>query len=120
MNDLVLIEGLKVETVIGAYDWERNIKQTLVLDIEMSWDIQKAAQTDDLIYCLDYAEISQKVIDYLESQQFELIESVAENIVALIFKEYATDRITLKVNKPGAVKAANNVAVKITRTRSQQ
>ena len=73
--DQVFIRGLEVQAVIGAYDWERTIRQRLVLDLEMDWDIRPAAAEDDLTLALDYAAVSQRVLDYVSASSFELVET---------------------------------------------
>ena len=77
MKDLIFIEGLSVFAQIGVYDWEQQIKQKLIFDVEMAWDTRQAAITDDVQYTLNYAEISQFIIDYVQSKPFLLIERVA-------------------------------------------
>lgn len=104
--DQVFISGLEIEAVIGVYDWERTIHQRLVLDLEMAWDIRAAAAQDDLSLTLDYAAISQRVLDYVSTTQFELIETLAERIAELILNEFSVPWLRLQLNKPGAVPAA--------------
>lgn len=115
MQDLVLIEGLAVEAVIGVFDWERQIKQRLVMDIELYTDINKAAKTDDLQYTLDYKAISDAVIKHTEASSYQLIESLAEALAAMILKDFSVTKLSLKISKPDAVPQADNVAVKIFR-----
>lgn len=116
--DLVLIEGLEVETVIGVYDWERNILQRLVFDIELETDICPAAAKDDVSLTLDYKSISDQVIEFTQSSSYKLIETLAESVVQHIFKNFSVSAIKLKLSKPGAVPQAKNVAVCIYRTRA--
>lgn len=116
-SDLVLIEGLEVEAVIGVYDWERMILQRLVFDIELETDIKPAAAADDVALTLNYKAISDHVIDYTKLSSFKLIESLAESVVQQIFQHFPVSIIQLKLSKPGAVPAAQNVAVRIYRTR---
>ena len=114
--DRVLIEGLAVETVIGVYGWERNIRQSLVFDIEMQTDISRAAQTDDLEYTLDYDAVSRAVIALAENSEYQLVESLAEALAAMIVSEFSVSWLKLKVSKPNALSAARNVAVQIERS----
>lgn len=113
--DSVMIEGLAVSTTIGVYDWEQTIKQTLYFDIEMEWDNQVPAKSDDVSDCLNYALVSQTVIHFVENGCFNLIERVAEEVAQLLLSQFTLNRILLKVSKPGAVAEAKNVAVKIQR-----
>ncbi|WP_392565200.1 dihydroneopterin aldolase [Utexia brackfieldae] len=120
MSDKVLIEGLTVFTTIGAYDWEQTIKQKLVLDIEMDWENRLAAQSDDVTFCLDYAHVSEAVIQFLTDNRFVLIERVAEDVAQLIIEGFSVPKVRIKVSKPGAVAMANNVAVSIKREQKRK
>ena len=101
--DRVLIEALAVETVIGVYDWERTIRQRLVMDLEMATDIRAAAADDDLTHTLDYAAISAR------------IQTFAERLAALLREEFGIPWLTMTVRKPGAVPEAAAVGVRIVR-----
>ena len=113
--DLVLIEGLEIRTVIGIYDWEREIRQTVRLDIEMAWDISKAGETDNIEDTLDYKAVSKRLIDFVEASQFGLIEALAESCAKIIMNEFGVSWLRLKMSKPGAVRGSENVAVLIER-----
>ena len=113
--DRVFIEELIVFAQIGVYDWEQQIKQKLVFDLEMVWDCKRAAETDDVAYCLNYAEVSQVIIDYVESKPFFLIERVACEVADLLEARYGLKGLRLKLSKPKAVAQARNVGVVITR-----
>jgi dihydroneopterin aldolase len=113
--DLVLIEGLEVRTVIGIYDWEREIRQTVRLDLEMAWDISKAGKSDNIEDTLDYKSVSKRLIDFVESSEFGLIESLAEHCAKIILDEFKVPWLRLKMSKPGAVRGSENVAVLIER-----
>lgn len=104
--DQVFVRGLEVETVIGVYDWERGIRQRLVLDLEMAWDISAAAAQDDLRLTLDYAAVSQRLIEYVSSTSFELIETLAERVADVVLGEFQVPWLRLTLTKPGAVKEA--------------
>lgn len=114
--DTVFITGLKVETVIGVYDWEKEIKQTLVYDIEMDTCVAKAAATDDLAYTLDYEAISNRVIAHTRASRVELLETLIEQIAQIIVNEFQVAKVTITLHKPGAVKAAHSVGIRISRT----
>ena len=115
-RDRVCIEGLTILTTIGVYDWEKSIKQKLVLDIEIAWNNQPAGMSDNVEDCLDYAKVSQSVIDFVENNQFNLIEHVAECVAEMILQDYSVPWIRIKVSKPTAVVAARNVAIIIVRS----
>lgn len=114
--DTVFIQGLQVETVIGVYDWEKEILQQLVYDIEMQTCISKAATTDDLAYTLDYAAISNRVIEHTQQARVELLETLIEQVAQIILREFEVTQVTITLHKPGAVKAAQSVGLKITRS----
>lgn len=115
-KDRVLIEGLITLATIGVYEWEKTIKQKLILDLEMAWDNQPAGEHDDVALCLDYFKVSQAVTNFITSTAFELIESVAERVAQLIIQQFAVKWIKIKVSKPSAIANATNVAVVIERT----
>lgn len=101
--DIIFLGGLKIDTIIGIYDWERKKKQTVILDIEMAHDIKKAAQTDDIEDTLDYKAISDRVIEFVEKSDFFLVEKLAEEINRTIREEFNVPWVKLTLNKRGAV-----------------
>lgn len=115
--DIVFIEQLCAITTIGAYDWEQTIKQKLIFDIEIAWDNRQAASSDDVDDCLNYADISERVISYVESRRFALVERVAEEVAGLILTQFHSPWVRIKVSKPGAVARAASVGVVIERRR---
>lgn len=115
-KDRVLIEGLTVITTIGVYEWEKTTKQKLILDLEMAWDNKPAGNSDDVLLCLDYFLVSQSITSFIQSNQFELIECVAERVAELVMQKFAVQWLKIKVSKPGAIANAVNVAVAIERS----
>ena len=113
--DRVLIEGLEVRTVIGIYDWEREIRQTVRLDMEMAWDIRPAGVSDDIADTLDYKAVSKRLIAFVEGSSFGLIEALAEACARIVLEEFNVPWMRLKMSKPGAVRGSENVAVVIER-----
>ena len=113
--DIVYIRDLRIDTVIGVYDWERNIKQRLSFDIEMATDIRQAAATDDLQYAVNYKAVSDRVIEFVEGFHPLLIETLAEEIAHLIINEFQVPWLRLQVSKAGAVRAARDVGLVIER-----
>lgn len=113
--DKVIIKGLTADTVIGVYDWEREIRQQLVLDLELGTNIQPAAETDNLALTLDYAAISARIIAYIGAGEFQLIETMAEKIAQLLMTEFSITWLKLTLYKPGAVSEADTVGVVIER-----
>lgn len=118
MKDQILIEGLQVETTIGVYDWERNIRQTVIVDLQLETDITPAAARDELSLALDYDAIGRRLTAFISESRFLLIESMAERTAQLILDEFEVQTLRVKVSKPGAIGNANNVAVQIERTRT--
>jgi 7,8-dihydroneopterin aldolase/epimerase/oxygenase len=113
--DLVYIRALQIETVIGIYDWERRVKQAVVLDLEMATDIRRAAVSENINDALDYAAISQRLNEFIGSGSFLLIEALAEQCAALIMREFNVPWLRLCLAKPTAVTAASEVGVIIER-----
>ena len=113
--DRILIEGLEVRTVIGIYDWEREIRQTVRLDMEMAWDVSRAGRSDDIADTLDYKAVSKRLIAFIEGSSFGLIEALAEACARIVLDEFNVPWIRMKLSKPGAVRGSENVAVVIER-----
>ena len=113
--DIVYIRDLRVDTIIGVYDWERQIKQTLSFDLDMATDIRKAAATDNLEFALNYKAVSDRVIEYVAQTHVQLIETLAENVAQLIRAEFQVPWLRLKLSKAGAVLAARDLGVIIER-----
>jgi dihydroneopterin aldolase len=113
--DIIFLGGLEIQTVIGVYDWEREIKQTVVLDIEMAYDIKKAAETDDIQYTLDYKAVSQRIISFVEQSSFFLVEKLIEEIAAIIRNEFNVPWVKIILNKRGAISSARDVGIIIER-----
>lgn len=114
--DIVFIDGLEVDTVIGVYDWERGIRQCLTLDLQLGWDIRPAAAGDELGLALDYAAVSARVQAFAAQSAFQLVETFAERLVAVLMAEFGIAWLRLRVTKPGAVPAARGgVGVEIER-----
>ncbi|WP_106419390.1 dihydroneopterin aldolase [Salinicola tamaricis] len=113
--DEVLIEGLRVETVIGVYEWERHVQQLLELDLELTTDIRAAARDDDLTHTLDYAAICARLTAYAADNAHGLVETFAERVAQLVIAEFGVRRLRLTVRKLGAVASARAVGVRIER-----
>lgn len=116
MRDRVFIEDLRIQTVIGVYDWEREITQTVSLDLEMGFDITRAADTDDIVHTLDYKAVAKRLIGFVEASEFQLVEALAEHCARIILDEFPVDWLRLKLSKPGAVRGSSAVGVIIERS----
>lgn len=114
--DKVFVTGLQVDAFIGVYDWEHEQTQPLVIDLEMDWDNQQAAKSEQLTDALDYDALSQAVIQLIQARPRALIETVAEEIAQLVLTDFKSPRVRVKVAKPQAVAAATYTAVEIERT----
>ena len=113
--DIVFIEDLRIDAVIGIYDWERRVRQTLSFDIEMAFDNTVPAARDDIALTLDYKAVSKRLIEYVSASSFGLVETLAERCAALIREEFEVSWVRLKLAKPGAVRGARAVGVCIER-----
>ena len=113
--DTVFIEDLRIETVIGIYDWERKIRQVVALDLEMAFDNRKPAATDRIEDTLDYKAVSKRLIAFVEGAHFELVETLAERCAEIVLGEFNVSWLRLKLAKPGAVRGSRSVGVAIER-----
>ncbi|MCS0198761.1 dihydroneopterin aldolase [Vibrio alginolyticus] len=116
--DKVFIEQLEVITTIGVYDWEQQIKQKLVLDIEMAHHNKPAGKSDDVQDALDYSQVSEAVLNHIENGRFLLVERVAEEVAELIMLRFSVPWVKIRLAKPGAVPQARAVGVVIERGRA--
>lgn len=113
--DKVFIKGLTIQSTIGFFSWEKEIKQTLVIDVEMAWDTAKAALNDELEKTLDYAQISQAIDEFANKNPVDLLETLAERMAAYLLSQYQIPWLRLTIGKPGAVHNATTVGVTIER-----
>jgi dihydroneopterin aldolase len=113
--DIIYLHDLRIDTVIGVFDWERRIRQTVILDLEMAADIRRAAASDDLADTLNYKAVAKRLIDFVGHSDFQLVETLAEQVAELVLKEFAVPWLRLRVNKHGAVRGARDVGVIIER-----
>lgn len=113
--DIVYIRDLRIDTIIGIYDWEREVRQTVSIDLEMASDIRKAAETDDIQYALNYKAVSKRLIAYVENRNALLVETLAEEIAQIIQSEFNVPWLRLRLSKPGAVRGARDVGLLIER-----
>ncbi len=109
--NIVYIRGLRAQAVIGVYEWERHIRQTLVLDLEMASDTTRAAASDQIADALDYAELSRRVIAQVEASQYQLLETLAVAVADMITRDFGVPWLRLRLSKPGAVTEAEDVGV---------
>ncbi len=115
--DTIFLKELTTETVIGIFDWEREVKQTVAIDLEMSVDIRRAARTDSIQDTLNYKGVAKRVLAFIEESRFQLVETLAEEIARLILREFDVERVKLTLHKPGAIRHSKDVGVIIERRR---
>lgn len=113
--DIIFIRDLRIDTVVGIYEWERRIRQTIVLDIEMKTDIGAAANSDDIKDTLNYKAVAKRLIEFVRASEFQLVETLAEECARIIRDEFAVSWLRLTLNKQGAVRGARDVGVIIER-----
>ena len=117
-GDRIFLRGLTAECVIGFIDWERRVKQTVVVDLELPVDCRHAAVSDDVTDTVDYKKVSKRVLAFIEASEFMLVETLAQRLAMLILEEFAIEWIRLSINKPGAIRNSRDVGVSIERTRA--
>lgn len=113
--DIVYIRELQVETIIGIFDWEREVRQMVSLDVEMQTDIRKAAESDHIDDTLNYKAVAKRLIGYIEASDFQLVETLAEQCAQIILQEFNVSWVRLRLSKPGAIRGARDVGVIIER-----
>lgn len=118
MHDIIFIEGLSVSASIGIFDWEKRVKQDLIIDCKMPYSLTKAGQTNNINDTVSYAEVANAIIAIVTSKHHDLLEHLADEITANIFSTFPIDHIELKLAKPGAVPEAKSVGIIVERTRT--
>ena len=116
--DLIYLRELRVAAVIGIYEWEQRVRQTLCIDLEMAVDIPKAAASDAIEDTLNYKAIAERLVDFIEQSRFNLIETLAEHAAGMLLAEFGIRWLRLSISKPGAVRGARDVGVVIERGRA--
>jgi dihydroneopterin aldolase len=113
--DIIFLHDLKVDIVIGIWDWERRVRQSVVIDLDMSADVRRAAATDSVDDTLDYKRVAKRVQQFAAESDFQLVESLAEAVAASVRDEFGVSWVRVRVNKPGAIRNARDVGVVIER-----
>jgi dihydroneopterin aldolase len=113
--DTIYLHGLTVDAVIGIWEWERKIRQKVVIDIDMDADIRKAAASDSVADTLDYKLVAKRVIHLAETSGFQLVETLAERVAEIVRNEFDVPWVRVKINKPGAIRGSRDVGVIIER-----
>jgi dihydroneopterin aldolase len=113
--DIIFLRDLRIDTIIGIYDWERSTRQTVSLDLEMATDIRKAAATDHIDDTLNYKAVAKRLISFVSESEFQLVETLAERICEIVLAEFNVPWVRLTLNKGGAVRGAKGVGILIER-----
>ena len=113
--DTIFLRDLRVETIVGVWDWERKIRQTVSIDLEMATDIRRAAASDSLDDTLNYKLVAKRVQQFVAESSFQLVETLAEKIAEVVLNDFDVPWVEVRVNKPGAIRGARDVGVKIRR-----
>ena len=119
-RDIIFLSDLRVQTVIGIWDWERAIKQTVAIDLEMATDIRKAAASDSIEDTLDYKSVAKRIIEFVEQSSFQLVETMAERIAGIVTDEFGVPWVKVRLSKPGAIRGSREVGILIERTREKE
>jgi len=114
--DIIFLSGLTTECIIGIWDWERRVKQKIVLDLEMGADIRRAAATDHIDDTLDYKRVAKRLLQYIGDSQFQLVETLAERIAEVVITEFAVPWVRVRLNKQGAIRGSRDVGILIERS----
>jgi 7,8-dihydroneopterin aldolase/epimerase/oxygenase len=117
-DDAIFLRGLEVECIIGFIDWERRVKQTVVIDLELPVDCRAASIRDEVEDTLDYKKVAKRVIAFVEASEFKLVETLAHRLALLLLEDFGVAWIRLSVNKPGAIRGSRDVGMSIERTRA--
>jgi len=113
--DITFLHGLKIDCIIGIWDWERRTRQTIVIDLDMASDVRRAAESDDIKDAVDYKAVSKRLIEFVGQSEFQLVETLAENVAAIVLNEFGVPWVRVRINKAGAVRDARDVGIIIER-----
>ena len=115
--DKIILTDLRINAVIGIWDWEKRNPQTISIDLEMQTDTKKASQSDSIENALDYKAVSKRVKQFIQASQYNLIETLAENVAKIILVEFDIPWLKLSISKPFAIRGSKNIGVCIERTK---
>jgi dihydroneopterin aldolase len=118
IGDRIFLHGLTTECIIGFIDWERRVRQTVVLDIELPVDCRRASLSDEVADTLDYKQVAKRVLAFVAASEFKLVETLAHRVALLILEDFPVEWVRISLNKPGAIRNSRDVGVVIERTRA--
>lgn len=117
-GDRIFLRGLTAECIIGFIDWERRVKQTVVIDLEIPVDCRHAALTDEVADTVDYKKVAKRILAFIEASEFKLVETLAQRLATTLLEEFGLEWVRLTINKPGAIRNSRDVGVSIERSRA--
>lgn len=117
-DDRIFLRGLTAECIIGFIEWERRVKQTVVVDLELPVECRRAAVSDDVADTVDYKRVAKRVLAYIEASEFKLVETLAHRLAMLLLEEFGLEWVRISLNKPGAIRSSRDVGVVIERNRA--
>jgi dihydroneopterin aldolase len=115
--DTIFLTGLTTECIIGIWDWERKVRQKIVIDLEMAADVRRAAATDAIEDTLDYKRVAKRLLQFVGDSQFQLVETLTERIAEIAIREFGVSWVRVRLNKQGAIRGSRDVGVQIERRR---
>ncbi|HEX4969863.1 MAG TPA: dihydroneopterin aldolase [Steroidobacteraceae bacterium] len=113
--DKIFLSALTVECIVGIWEWERRVKQTVILDLEMATDIRRAAASDHIDDTIDYKKVAKRLLAFVGESQFNLVETLAEQIARVVVTEFGVSWVKVRLNKQGAIRGARDVGIEIER-----
>lgn len=116
--DLIYIRNLRIECTIGVFEWERRVRQTVAIDLDLAADVARAARTDRLADTVDYKAIARRLVEYVGASQFQLVETLAQRVAEVVLGEFGVRWVRVRINKKGALRQATDVGVVIERGRT--
>ncbi|MGH8131613.1 MAG: dihydroneopterin aldolase [Steroidobacteraceae bacterium] len=117
-GDQIFLHGLTAECIIGFIDWERQVRQTVVVDLELPVDCRHASLTDEVTDTLDYKKVAKRALEFIAASEFKLVETLAHRLALVILSEFAVEWVRICLNKPGAIRNSRDVGVQIERRRA--
>jgi 7,8-dihydroneopterin aldolase/epimerase/oxygenase len=117
-GDRIFLRGLSAQCIIGFIEWERRVKQTVVVDLELPVDCHRASVSDDVADTVDYKKVAKRVLAFIEASEFKLVETLAHRLALLLLEEFGMEWVRLSLNKPGAIRGSRDVGVAIERSRA--
>ncbi len=117
-GDRIFLHGLTADCIIGFIDWERRVRQTVVVDLEMPVDCRHAASSDEVADTLDYKRVAKRALEFIGASEFKLVETLAHRLALLVLEEFGVEWVRISLNKPGAIRNSRDVGVMIERTRA--